>query len=514
MSQAIWGAHLVRTLALKSGRLDQEVYRNVDELLVWLKTADTAKDRLYSQCEEAVGNSKSAQFEILKLLDACLFKAPLDVRKVFGAESISKSDQEAVRSRYKRLTSVFHPDRGLADEDWLNDRMALINKAYTRARELAGAETQLYTDYIVQAGVGTAGPVTSTKSEHVYSREEQQRDLVWSSLEIKLLSQLQRLTTAKVLSVASLGLIAVLVTVTLESIRMNSEEVIASTTHSLEAIATVPTQSAVLENGQISDLVDELLAQTSTRIEPREVDQTVVDQTLVDQTLVELPIDPQSNSTIEEYSQRQKQTQALASVTDEALKASLPSNIQPLSESKINAEDESSKEASSSAVTTQSLLVAGKEIAAVTATGAAVLRVKPDSGVPKALSPVLVPESQPMQAMLKSLQISFSNSAAQNFGDHFAQDATYFDEKGRTAIVSAREKLFKFVDIPEMTIDVADYRYDQGWYFLHGDLKQRYILRDHQVLTFCEPVDIVVGTTDKLLQIHSVTRAHLSKGSC
>ncbi|MBT5032594.1 MAG: hypothetical protein HOM55_09910 [Proteobacteria bacterium] len=211
-SQAAWGDHLVR--ALKSGYFDQRGGDCVDEMLVWLGSVDSAQDSLYKQCVRAVGDPKAVKFEILRLLDALLLAIPLDLRKVFGAKVIGENDQQAIWSRYKRLTNVFHPNLGLADVDWLSTRMVLINKAFSHAQKLDKAKTRLYTDYIVRTDMEAAMTI---KSEKVYSREEQQRDLAWIARQAKLRKQLEKLTVAKVLSVALFGAIVVLGTMVLNN---------------------------------------------------------------------------------------------------------------------------------------------------------------------------------------------------------------------------------------------------------------------------------------------------------
>ena len=269
ISQSAWGAHLVR--ALKSGWLDQRGGECVDEMLVWLRTVDSTQDKLYKQCVREVGNPKAVKFEILGLLDAFLLSTPLDVRKVFGSVVIGKNDQQAIRSRYKCLIGVFHPDRGLADIDWLNIRMALINEAYSHAQKLDKAKMRLYTDYIVRTDTEAARYI---KSEQVYNRQEQQRDLAWIAREAKLRKQLERLTAAKVLRVAVFGIIVVFGTMELNKLKENSEGVSVALTQATITPISVP------GTGQVSDLLDNLSVQTPSGIEPWEFNQSTLEPSI------------------------------------------------------------------------------------------------------------------------------------------------------------------------------------------------------------------------------------------
>ena len=529
VSQAAWGAHLVR--ALKSGYLDQRGGDSVDEMLVWLRTFDSVQDELYKQCVREVGSPKAVRFEILRLLDASLLATPLDVRKVFGVKVISENDQDAIRSRHKRLTSVFHPDRGLADADWLNTRMVLINKAYSHALKLDkanNAKMRLYTDYIVRADTEAA---TYIKSEEVYSREEQQRDLAWITREAKLRSQLERLAATKVLRVALFGVIIVFGITGLNTINENFGGV---TVASAEAAIAPIFVSGV---GQVSDLADDLSVQTSSGIEPWEFNQTTVEPSANELSANELsanepsineapineapineapineaPINSQIAPIIDEYNQRQDQVRERASAADKQVNVSLLDSDRMLSESEINWRSGSIRKAGSSEAAIQPLVDPRAEGTVVADFGVAVPGVQSSSTVVRSSS-VLVP--QPIQTMLESLQTSFANSAAQKFGDHFVRNARYFNENGRTAIVGARKNFFEVIEAPELMFDIASYKnIAKDWYVLQGELKQSYMLRDHRELNYCERFNMLAGNTNEGVRIYSITRLDQLKVSC
>ena len=177
-----------------------------------------------------------------------------------------------------------------------------------------------------------------------------------------------------------------------------------------------------------------------------------------------------------------------------------------LSESEINLGDRSIRKASSSAPPTQPLVDPRAE-------GTVAIPGVQSGSTGVRSSSVLVP--QPIQTMLESLQTSFANSAAQEFGDHFVRNAKYFNEKGRTAIVGARKNFFKAIEAPELMFDIASYNnIAKDWYVLQGELKQSYILRDHRELKFCEHFNMLAGNTNEGIRIYSIKRLNQLELSC
>ena len=507
MSQAEWAPHLIK--ALKSGGLDQVGRNNVDEILVWFRSIDSAHDSIFEQCAIEAGSPKAAKHNILKLIDACLLKAPVNMRNVFGTRVIKENDQKAIRLRYKRLSSVFHPDRELADKDWLNSRMTLINNAYSHALKLEDTSTRHDGDYTVEADVVAATPST-VMGTNVYSREEQQHDLVWSTLEIQLLKQLQKLTTTKAKGVALLGVIVFFVAAVLMTTQTEREQLIAI---SSEARVTSVLPAPALKDEQISHLVDELLENTSTRGKVRNPSQNNVESQL----------NPFVESMMDDYNMQLPQAlepllkdvpdSPEADLVDEPeLVTNLPSvnkTIPPRPVAEINVEF-IPPPASTAELTNRTDTDESAGLAPMIRQATAMSQPN-NTGTQSAL--VAVP--QPIQTMLKSLQDSFANSAAQDFGDHFVRDASYFNEKGRAAIVRARTNLFEVVQSPEMVFDIVSYSdIGQNGHTLQGYLKQQYVLHDQRELTFCDSVNITVGMSDQRLRIYSVKRLDQFAANC
>lgn len=126
-SDSQWASRIAKFA--KTGHHDPVFTENLDDLLRWLLNKNSATSALLDRAFDSAGiTPRLARRRVLSVVDQMLFKRSNEPWQVLGLES--KAQKDEVRDRYKRLTQVFHPDKGLGDERWLNDRMERIRGAY------------------------------------------------------------------------------------------------------------------------------------------------------------------------------------------------------------------------------------------------------------------------------------------------------------------------------------------------------------------------------------------------
>lgn len=126
-----WSAELVDSIF--SGKISPVVSDQFDALLRWLG-GRTTPDALAidSELKRRDVDVEEAARLALVLLEKLLFENRDNPYTVLG---LSRSaTEEKVEKRYKRLVSIFHPDRQYADAEWLHRCTERLNTAYDRIR--------------------------------------------------------------------------------------------------------------------------------------------------------------------------------------------------------------------------------------------------------------------------------------------------------------------------------------------------------------------------------------------
>lgn len=126
-----WSAELVDSIF--SGKISPVVTEQFDALLRWLG-GRTTPDALAidSELKRRDVDIEEAARLALVLLEKLLFENRENPYTVLG---LSRSaTEEKVEKRYKRLVSIFHPDRQYADAEWLHRCTERLNTAYDRIR--------------------------------------------------------------------------------------------------------------------------------------------------------------------------------------------------------------------------------------------------------------------------------------------------------------------------------------------------------------------------------------------
>jgi len=119
--------------------LDVELLGCLDEVLTWVSRRDAES---YFDLVESIGE-ESVVRRVEELLDAMMAGSSLSCK--FFPESLLPAH---AKKRYRQLIRVFHPDRGIKPQEWLNARAEKINKAY-----------RIYVDSITELSVEGPAPV-------------------------------------------------------------------------------------------------------------------------------------------------------------------------------------------------------------------------------------------------------------------------------------------------------------------------------------------------------------------
>jgi len=117
----IWESKLVD--ALEFGTVDRKQLEYFDEIMSWITRGD---DDSFLLLQKKIGERELAQ-RIEEFLDQLVVgDCPL------GIMFPLKLNQENAKKRYRQLIRVFHPDRGVKSQEWLNNRAERINKAFEK----------------------------------------------------------------------------------------------------------------------------------------------------------------------------------------------------------------------------------------------------------------------------------------------------------------------------------------------------------------------------------------------
>ena len=115
-----WNVRFVE--ALKAESVDDELLVYLDDILSWVSLGKSNAEYVLL-CEE-IGEECLTQ-RVEEFLDRLLMGG----RQLSDVFLLSINTEHA-KKRYRQLIRVFHPDRGVKPEAWLNNRAEKINKAY------------------------------------------------------------------------------------------------------------------------------------------------------------------------------------------------------------------------------------------------------------------------------------------------------------------------------------------------------------------------------------------------
>ncbi len=126
-----WTGRLVEAVLSDSG--DPIVRERLDALIRWLagvKSPDC--EAITLEFEKHDTSERQAQQLALVSIDPILFAGGASAWQFLGLAP--GTAPEAVKQRYYRLTKIYHPDRQLSAEEWLNERTEKINRAYDEVK--------------------------------------------------------------------------------------------------------------------------------------------------------------------------------------------------------------------------------------------------------------------------------------------------------------------------------------------------------------------------------------------
>ena len=121
-----WQAKLAECLEL--GYADLELIRHLDDLLAWQASIGNGDQNSFTAelLRKYQETGLREQFE--EFLDQLIIANQDGYKQIFP----TALNEKQAKTRYRQLIRVFHPDRGIKDEAWLNYRAEKINTAYQR----------------------------------------------------------------------------------------------------------------------------------------------------------------------------------------------------------------------------------------------------------------------------------------------------------------------------------------------------------------------------------------------
>ena len=129
-SSTISWVGLLAESVVREGSVGSLTQENLDRVLAWLSGKEGPTADLIS--EEFASRSiadDAAKKHVLSAIDSFLFEQQ-DDDQIISLGLPPDSDSATIKSRYRRLMQVYHPDRALIHGEWLVKRAGMINDAY------------------------------------------------------------------------------------------------------------------------------------------------------------------------------------------------------------------------------------------------------------------------------------------------------------------------------------------------------------------------------------------------
>lgn len=121
--------------ALITGRLSRLSAQHLDALLLWLSGSKTVVGELIDGALSRQGLNRTVMIEqALHHLDQRLFAEEGLPHAVLGLSF--DVDEDTLKTRYRRLILIYHPDRDPTRAEWLTRRTETLNTAYAAFRRL------------------------------------------------------------------------------------------------------------------------------------------------------------------------------------------------------------------------------------------------------------------------------------------------------------------------------------------------------------------------------------------
>lgn len=114
--------------AVANRRSSELFLQRFEEISLWMREKPDAVTANLDQRFLSRGlDLETARRRSLKLLDSRLSTRHDPWSRLGLSHDVSK---QAIRERYQRLMQMYHPDKGLAEAEWLTERVTRIRKAY------------------------------------------------------------------------------------------------------------------------------------------------------------------------------------------------------------------------------------------------------------------------------------------------------------------------------------------------------------------------------------------------
>ena len=130
-----WAGELVELII--AGQASDFPISRIDDLIAWTVDRDTPATRLISMAftERTVARDDGVQLS-LAVLDKLFFTLAGTPWETLGLAP--NANEKHTRVRYRRLLSIFHPDRQLGSAEWCHERTDRLNQAFRQIQEGQG----------------------------------------------------------------------------------------------------------------------------------------------------------------------------------------------------------------------------------------------------------------------------------------------------------------------------------------------------------------------------------------
>lgn len=127
--------------ALRLGYADEELLDYLDDILMWYSNTELyGKGDLFIRLSKEYGE-RDFRVRFEDFVDRlAISNIGVNAQALFGQRNPNKA-----KWRYRKLISLFHPDKGSNTQDWLNFRAEKINKLFTEYTQSFGRDRRTST---------------------------------------------------------------------------------------------------------------------------------------------------------------------------------------------------------------------------------------------------------------------------------------------------------------------------------------------------------------------------------
>lgn len=479
-----WQLHLLGLL--EGGDLDIIPLKDIDSVLVFLNKFDSIEDLFAEECAKRCGNDSKAKERILKLVDRTLLENEHDVFRIYGRAAFSDKSRKTLKTRYQRLCRIFHPDHGLSELQFLNQRMSIINSSFDLAEKnfnnpsaVYNKSSSVYNKTAKTKDFKTTDATSfANRSKHnrrhslkLRRRSHHKRKVffkTWRRINRKFIRGLYRIDTyfrnlnrwsKRTLKVMA-GLLAVMLSITVyQFVQSSGNQTVYEVNALVNDVEKEPTNvvsqpyEKELQVSEIERILDEMLAENSTK----DIDQTRYDNR-----------DNQLSQTID---------------SDISMESAVKHDNEDI---KVDFIEE--KDVSKAPRQTRPVKKSEKEVVKIERVSQPVTALHKKDDFEKAKDthqaeiaknvPIILPKSA--ENTLRLFGHFYAESQIESLASLFTADGSFFEFSGKRNIENSTQRLFEKIQNQTIQLKVHDAKEAGPWLILDSEIISVFQLKETQ----------------------------------